>query len=151
MAYNTGAFGSYVSVASWLAPRGQSAMVCSPALTPTHVLSAACVEHCASQHACAPVSNLGTEYNPNFTEEFNRLVGPQKDKKLVVLDDSVRGTLVPTQAFPEGKVRHGICCCMPSPAYISSLKGWCREWHPRCDAVPDLLHILLHTPFLLLQ
>jgi rhodanese-related sulfurtransferase len=50
----------------------------------------------------------GTEYNPNFTEEFNRLVGPQKDKKLVVLDDSVRGTLVPTQAFPEGKAGHAL-------------------------------------------
>lgn len=49
----------------------------------------------------------GTECNPNFVAELQSKLSTTTNE-LIFLDDSVRGTLEPTFAFPEGKPGHAL-------------------------------------------
>lgn len=60
----------------------------------------------------------GTEYNADFMKDFEEKVGGITTD-LVFVDDSVRGTLAPTAAFPDGKPGHGLMAI-----YLTSTAGF---------------------------
>jgi len=56
----------------------------------------------------------GTECNPNFVAELQSKLSTTTNE-LIFLDDSVRGTLEPTFAFPEGKPGHALMSIYIAP------------------------------------
>jgi rhodanese-related sulfurtransferase len=62
---------------------------------------------------------VGTEFNPNFLEEFETKV--PKNTQVVFVDDSSMGTLKPSQAFPNGKCSHALMA-----AYLTGVNGYER-------------------------
>eukprot|EP00667_Euglena_gracilis_P019156 EG_transcript_20472 len=49
----------------------------------------------------------GTEYNTSFMDTYAAKVG-HREADVVFIDDSVRGTLIPTTNFPDGKPGHAL-------------------------------------------